>query len=729
MKREQVFEKRKKFILELLGDPLYKPMRLREIASLLNLKKPDKKELFEILECLCEENKAKVDSRGRYSLADGKHGKNGKHGSSEGIVMEGVFIGHPKGFGFVEIEGEEEDVFIPEEDTGTAVHQDRVRILVREEHKEGRRREGIITKVLERGMPEIVGTYQSNRDYGFVISDNPKFSKDIFIPKKDSKGVKDGDKVVVTITDYGSKNKSPEGKVTENLGSCRAPGTDILAIVKSFGIPSEFPERVMNQAMRVPDHVLDADFDGRMDLRNLQIVTIDGEDAKDLDDAISLTKENGIYHLGVHIADVSNYVQGGSALDREALKRGTSVYLADRVIPMLPERLSNGICSLNQGQDRLTLSCLMDINEQGKVISHKIAETVICVDERMSYTDVKNILEDTDPIAKERYAKLVPMFFLMKELSSILRSGRHSRGSIDFDFPESKIILNAAGRAIDVKPYEANVATRIIEDFMLLANETVAKEYCKGDYPFVYRTHENPDPEKVESLLTLIRNQGISVNKAKEEITPKEIQAILESIEGLPNEPLISRLALRTMKQAKYTTECSGHFGLAAKYYCHFTSPIRRYPDLQIHRIIRDNLRGRLEREGRTEHYREILDEVARQCSVCERRADEAERESDKLKKAEYMSYHLGEKFEGIISGVTGWGLYVELPNTVEGLVHVNTMRDDYYTFDQENYELRGDMTKKVYRLGQKIKVRVEDADPMMKTIDFVIADDLEEFA
>lgn len=743
MKNGKVLEKRKKFIQELLGDPLYKPMRLREIASLLHLSKTEKEDLYEVLESLLKERKAKVDAKGRYSLVSGKKGKHEKYQRSkdhkekdnkekdqmsvqEGSVKEGIFIGHPKGFGFVEIEGEEEDIFIPEEDTGTAVHHDRVRILIREGKKEGKRREGTVTKVLERGMPEVVGTYQSNRDYGFVISDNPKFSKDVFIPKKDSKGVKDGDKVVVSITDYGSKNKSPEGKVTENLGNCRAPGTDILAIVKSFGIPSEFPERVQKQAMRVPDHVLEADFDGRLDLRQVQMVTIDGEDAKDLDDAVSLTKEDGIYHLGVHIADVSNYVQGGSALDREALKRGTSVYLADRVIPMLPERLSNGICSLNQGVDRLTLSCLMDIDEQGNVVSHKIAETVICVDERMSYTDVKNILEGTDPQAVARYEKLVPMFFLMKELSAILRSSRHNRGSIDFDFPESKIILNAAGRAIDVKPYEANVATRIIEDFMLLANETVAKEYCRGEYPFVYRTHENPDPEKVESLLTLIHNQGISIQKAREEITPKEIQSILESIEGLPNEPLISRLALRTMKQARYTTECSGHFGLAARYYCHFTSPIRRYPDLQIHRIIRDNLRGRLQREGKTEHYREILDEVARQSSVCERRADDAERESDKLKKAEFMSYHLGEEFEGIISGVTGWGFYVELPNTVEGLVHVNTLRDDYYIFDQDTYELRGDMTKKVYRLGQKVKVRVEDADPMMKTIDFVIADDME---
>ena len=644
-----------------------------------------------------------------------------------GIVAEGIFIGHPRGFGFVEIEGEEEDIYIPEEDTGTAMHQDRVQVVIRDKHVQGKRREGVVIKILERGMKEVVGTFQISRAYGFVISDNPKFSKDIYVAQKDSLGVRNNDKVIVEITDYGSNNKKPQGKIKENLGSSRAPGTDILAVIKSMGIPEEFPERVIRQADRVPDHVLNADRDGRLDLCHLQTVTIDGEDAKDLDDAISLSKENGIYHLGVHIADVSNYVQGGSALDKEAVKRGTSVYLADRVVPMLPERLSNGICSLNQGQDRLTLSCLMDVDENGTVISHQIAETIICVDQRMNYTDVKEILEDPQCEKACQYRELVPMFLRMKELSELLREKRHHRGSIDFDFPESKIILNGAGRAIDIKPYETNVATRIIEDFMLLANETVAKEYCKGEFPFVYRTHDNPDPEKVESLLTLLRNQGISVVKSGEEITPKEIQTILEKIEGLPNEAQISRLTLRTMKQARYNTECSGHFGLAARYYCHFTSPIRRYPDLQIHRIIKDNLRGRIQRVGKTEHYREILDEVARQSSVCERRAEEAERECAKMKKAEYMSYHLGEVFEGIVSGVTGWGLYVELPNTVEGLIHVNTLRDDCYVFDQEAYELRGEMSHKVFRLGQKVRVRVEDADAMMKTVDFVLADDYNE--
>ena len=479
--------------------------------------------------------------------------------------------------------------------------------------------------------------------------------------------------------------------------------------------------------MRVPDHVLEADWDGRDDLTGLMTVTIDGEDAKDLDDAVSLTKEGNLYHLGVHIADVSNYVQGGSAIDREALKRGTSVYLADRVIPMLPERLSNGICSLNQGVERLALSCLMDIDENGTVVSHKITESVIRVDRRMSYEQVRCILEDGETETSREYQEFVPTFFLMKELSGILRGCRHNRGSIDFDFPESKIILNGAGRAIDVKPYETSVATEIIEDFMLLANETVAREYCKGEYPFVYRTHENPDPDKVEELLMLLHNQGIDVRKSGQEITPKEIQEILESIQDLPNETMISRLTLRTMKQAKYTTECSGHFGLAARYYCHFTSPIRRYPDLQIHRIIRDNLRGRLTREGKTEHYREILEEVARQSSVCERRAQEAERESDKMKKAEYMSYHLGEEFDGIISGVTGYGLYVELGNTVEGLVHITALKDDYYTFDQETHELRGELTKKVYHLGQKIRVRVADADAVKRSVDFTIAEEQEE--
>ena len=708
---------RKKLLLDFVSNKEYQPMRAKDIAMLLQIPKGKRSELFQVLDELEAEGKI-ICKKGKYEKV--RKIATVKTGSPE--LLEGTFIAHPKGFGFVELEDQEEDLYIPQDDTMGAFHKDRVQVKVKEE-RTGQRREGTIVQILGHGITEVVGTFEKSKNYGFVIPDNQKIQQDIFIPREHTLGANDGDKVVAKITSYGGKSKNPEGRVQEVLGAQGAPGIDVLSIARAYELPMDFPVKVANQADRVPDHVIEGDFQGRMDLRNWTVVTIDGEDAKDLDDGISLTKDGNIYHLGVHIADVSNYVQGGSALDKEALKRGTSVYLADRVIPMLPERLSNGICSLNQGQDRLTLSCLMDIDENGTVVAHRIAETVIRVDRRMSYNQVRCILEDGDTETSREYKEFVPMFFLMKELSALLRSKRHNRGSIDFDFPESKIILNGAGRAIDVKPYEQNVATQIIEDFMLMANETVAKEYCQGEYPFVYRTHDNPDPERVESLLTLLRHQGIQVQKACEEITPKEIQEILEQIQGMPNEMMISRLMLRTMKQARYTTECSGHFGLAAKYYCHFTSPIRRYPDLQIHRIIRDNIRGRLQREGKTEHYREILEHVAEQSSVCERRAQEAERESDRLKKAEYMSYHLGEIFDGIISGVTAYGFYVELPNTVEGLVHITALSDDYYEFDEENYELRGELTKKVYHLGQKVTVRVADADALKRTVDFSVVE------
>ena len=707
---KKVIEKRKKILLDIMGDPIYRPMRLRELAMLLNVPRPERKALYEILDALIEEGKASLDNKGRY--------RKGK--TLEGKVLEGTFVGNSRGFGFVEIPDEEEDIFIPEEATGTAMHMDKVQVCLKEEGKEGRRREGQIVKVLERGITEVVGTFDKSQNYGFVISDNPRFSKDIFIPKEFSHGASHGDKVIAVITDYGSSNKNPEGKITEVLGNINTPGTDILAIAKGFGLPTEFPPRVRNQAGKMKDHVIESDFQGRMDLRKWTIVTIDGEDAKDLDDGISLTKEGKTYHLGVHIADVSNYVQAKSALDREALKRGTSVYLTDRVIPMLPVELSNGICSLNQGEDRLALSCLIDIDEKGKVLKHQIVESVICVEQRMTYTDVKNILEDTDKEAKAKYADLVPLFHRMARLSQVLREKRKKRGAIDFDFPESKIVLNASGKPVEIKAYEQNVATRIIEDFMLLANETVAEEFCKRGYPFVYRVHENPDPEKTEALLTLLRSHGISVQKKRQEITPKEIQTVLHDLEGKQEEAQISRLILRTMKQARYTTDCMGHFGLAAKYYCHFTSPIRRYPDLQIHRIIKDHIRGRMSKE-KIAAYREFLDDVAEQSSVMERRAEEAEREVEKLKKAEYMSYHIGEIYEGIISGVTGWGFYVELPNTVEGLVHVNSLQDDYYVYDKENHVLSGEMTRKRYGLGDTVTVRVADTDCVLKTIDFVL--------
>ena len=534
-------------------------------------------------------------------------------------------------------------------------------------------------------------------------------------------GAVTGHKVVVTMTEYGGERKKPEGIITEIIGHVNDPGTDILSIVKAYNIPDEYPPEVMRQVSRMPDEVLPEDMAGRKDIRGWQTVTIDGEDAKDLDDAITLSREDYGYKLGVHIADVSHYVMEGSPLDEEALKRGTSVYLVDRVIPMLPHKLSNGICSLNARTDRLALSCIMEIDPQGRVIGHEVAETVINVDRRMTYTAVDAIVTGRDEAVMKEYEGFVEMFDLMKELADILREKRTQRGSIDFDFPETKIILDEKGKPVEIKPYDRNAATKIIEDFMLMANETVAEDYFWQELPFVYRTHDNPDPEKMKRLGVFINNFGYSIRTQNGEVHPKELQKLLTKIEGTEEEALISRLTLRSMKQAKYMPMCTGHFGLAAKYYTHFTSPIRRYPDLQIHRIIKENLHGRLT-EKRIAHYDKILTGVTVQCSATERRAEEAERETVKLKKCEYMAKRIGEVFEGVISGVTNWGFYVELPNTVEGLVHVSELHGDYYIFDEERMELRGETGGEIFKLGQKIAVQVTGTDRLMKTIDFLPA-------
>lgn len=706
--KDETFERRKKVIFDFICDKNYVPMKIKEMAVLLQVTKEERPQLQEVLEELLTEGKIEVNKRGKYKKA-------------EESDLTGTFIAHQKGFGFVEIEGREEDIYIPESETGGAFHQDTVQVKILPS-KEGKRREGRVIKVLARGITEVVGTYQKSKNFGFVVPDSLRFTKDIFIPAERSKGAVDGHKVLVEITDYGSQTKKPEGRIKQIIGHINDPGTDILSIVYAYDLPLEFPERTMNQAQRVASEVSEADRAGRLDLRDWQIVTIDGEDAKDLDDGVSLTKEGGIYHLGVHIADVSNYVQENSALDREALKRGTSVYLVDRVIPMLPHVLSNGICSLNAGVDRLALSCMMDIDERGNVVGHQIAETVIKVTERMSYTSVKKILEDREEAEISRYRELVPMFELMEELAGILRRKRRQRGSIDFDFPETKIILDREGHPTEIKPYDRNVATKIIEDFMLIANETVAQDYYWQEIPFVYRTHDTPDPEKIQQLATFINNFGYAIKNTRDEIHPKELQKLLAKIEDSPEEMLISRLTLRSMKQARYTVDCTGHFGLAAKYYCHFTSPIRRYPDLQIHRIIKENLRGRMN-EGRISHYTEILPGVADQTSRLERRADEAERETEKLKKAEYMEQFIGDEFEGVISSMTAWGMYVELPNTIEGLVHVTNMYDDRYYYQEETHEMFGVETGKVYKLGQKVKVKVIGTDRQARTIDFAVAD------
>lgn len=736
------YEQRKKMIYDFMCNNMYVPMKIKELAIVLGVKKEQRPELEAILADLMAEGRIECSKRGKYSKSEIKK-------------MIGTFTAHPKGFGFVSVEGETEDIFIPESQVNGAMHMDTVEITV-SPVTTGRRREGTVVKILERGMKQVVCTYEQSKTFGFAVPDNPKFGSDIFIPQERSKGAVSGHKVVVEVTSYGKKDRKPEGKVVEILGHINDPGVDILSLVRAYGLPVEFDEKVLKQVENVAKPVSEADMAGRMDLRDWQMVTIDGEDAKDLDDAVSVTMDGDNYILGVHIADVSNYVQEHSALDVEALKRGTSVYLVDRVIPMLPHALSNGICSLNQGENRLALSCIMTITPKGEIIDHTIAETVICVDRRMSYTQVKNILEayhaansqdasvekadgkqddadrETEIVSDANvrrqqeallgeYEALVPMFVRMEKLAGILRGKRMKRGSIDFDFPETKVILDAQGNPIDIRPYDRNVATKIIEDFMLAANETVASDFYWRELPFVYRTHENPDTEKIQKLSTFINNFGYTLHIGADEVHPKELQKLLQKIDGTKEEALISRLTLRSMKQARYTIDNTGHFGLAADCYCHFTSPIRRYPDLQIHRIIKESLRGRLN-EKRIDHYEHILPEVAKHSSEMERRADEAERETVKLKKVQYMEQHIGEEFEGVISGVTEWGFFVELENTVEGLVRVTELTDDFYQYYEDTYELVGEATNRRYKLGQKVLVRVEHCDRIMRTIDFALA-------
>ena len=705
---EELLKQRKEMLVQLVHDKTYVPMKLKELAMLLSVPKEQRDELKEVLDILIAEGKIGISKKGKY-------------GKAEEFALAGTFSGHAKGFGFVTIEGREQDVFIPADKTKGAMDGDKVQIVIEGEAR-GKRAEGTVLRILEHANKTVIGFYQKNKNFGFVLPDNQKLGQDIFIPQGKDMGAVTGHKVIVRITDFGDDRKKPEGVITEILGHVNDPGVDILSIIKAYGLPEGFPDEVMVQVAGIPDEVEEEEKKNRLDLRHLQTVTIDGEDAKDLDDAISISKENDDhYTLGVHIADVSHYVTENSPLDKEALKRGTSVYLVDRVIPMLPHKLSNGICSLNAGTDRLALSCLMEIDGKGYVIGHRIAETLIQVDRRMTYTAGNAIVTDRDPDVMEEYRDFVPMFDLMKELADILRERRKKRGSIDFDFPESKIILDEKGRPVDIKPYERNAATKIIEDFMLMANETIAEDYFWQELPFLYRTHDYPDPEKMKRLGTFINNFGYTIRTQNGEVHPKELQKLLDKIEGTPEEALISRLTLRSMKQAKYTTVCTGHFGLAANYYTHFTSRIRRYPDLQIHRIIKENLRRGLS-DRRFAHYDSILPEVAVQCSSMERRADEAERETDKLKKCEYMSKRIGKEYDGVISGVTSWGLYVELPNTVEGLIRVNDLTGDYFVFDEEHMELVGEMTRKSYKLGQKIRVQVADTDKLTRTIDFIPA-------
>ena len=636
--------------------------------------------------------------------------------------LTGIFRGTARGFGFVSLADRKDDIFIGARDTCGAFDGDEVEIMITRPGRAGKSQQGRVLRVIKRNTRKLVGVYQKKKDFGFVVPGRQGLCHDIFISKDHSMKAGDGQVVECLITDYGGSGKSPEGRIIDIIGSSKDPAVDGEKVLRAYQIPLSFPPEVDRQIREIPDHVLEEELTGRRDLRELMTVTIDGEDARDLDDAITLSREADGWLLGVHIADVSHYVREGSPLDREALERGTSVYLPGSVVHMLPRRLSNGICSLNEGEDRLALSCLMKIDAGGHVVDHEIVESVINVNHRMSYTQVSALLEDAD-LYDGVYDDAADMFRDMDQAARLLRSLRRRRGGIDFDFPESSISLDEKGFPTEIKPYERNEAARIIEDFMLAANETIAEDCYWQDIPFLYRSHEAPDGERIRRLGALLRGFGLYLHTKKEKIHPKEFQQLLGRIEGTPAEAMISRLVLRSMKRARYTTENLGHFGLAVSNYCHFTSPIRRYPDLQIHRIIKERLHGKLDEE-RTQHYRRILPGVAEQTSRTERRADDVERDVEKIKKAEYMTGQICTLCSGIISGITSRGIYVELENTCEGLVKFESMKD-FYVYDEKTLLLTGESFGKVFYLGQPVSVYVDDVDLQTSTVLFHLKGEL----
>ena len=641
----------------------------------------------------------------------------------ENRFIEGIFRRHERGFGFVIVEDQEDDIYIAKEDSKDAFSGDRVLVKLKKKSN-GARQEGIILKVIEHKKDTLVGTFQKNKNFGFVIPDDKKLCRDIFISKKNFGKARNNHKVLVQITKYPQKGKKAEGKILEVIGNVNEAGIDMLSLIKDYDLPYRFPKDVVKEAQKFGDKINPNDIAGRVDLRSkYDIFTIDGEDAKDLDDAVCVQKlENGNYKLDVHIADVSHYVQENTLLDKEALLRGTSIYMLNRVIPMLPRELSNGICSLNEGQDRYTLSVSMEIDNKGKIISSEVYKGIINVTRRMSYKDVQAILDNSNEEIVTKYKDYIADFKLMEELAKILKEKRITKGYLNLDIPESKIILDQDGYAIDVCKYETTFANEIIEQFMLAANETIAEKFYWLKAPFIYRVHEEPDIEKVNELNKLLFNFGYKIHVKEGKIYPAEFSKILKEVEGKPEEKIVSNMILRTLKVAVYDSENKGHFGIASKYYCHFTSPIRRYPDLQIHRIIKEALNNKLT-DKHISHFNHILPEVTKNCSITERRADDAERDTEKLKKAEYMMGYIGEEYEGVISGVTNFGIYVELPNTVEGLIHVSNMMDDHYIYDENTYSMTGERTKKTYKLGQKVKIRVEAADKVARTIDFSLAE------
>ncbi len=701
-------EEREQKILDFMSDEDYVPMKAKEIAMIMRVPQNEYHEFLEVIGKLELELKIEKNRKNRYSL-------------SKKTYYLGKYRKNAKGFGFVKIEEQEDEIYISKENSLNALNGDQVLIEIIEEGNKIKRAEGKIVKILKHEKDTLVGTFQNNKNFGFVVPDDKNFGTDIYISKKNFGKARNNHKVLVKIIKYPEKNRKAEGKIVEVLGNVNEAGVDMLSIIKEHNLPSTFPEPVVDEAKKYGDKIDEKDIPNRVDLRGKIIFTIDGEDAKDLDDAVSVEKlENGNYRLNVHIADVSYYVKENSLLDKEALIRGTSIYMLGRVIPMLPRELSNGICSLNAGEDRFTLSCSMEINKKGKVISSEIYKAVICVTERMNYKDVQKILNGEDEAVLKRYEPYIKDFKLMEELAKILKQRRLKDGYLNLDIPETKIELDIDGKTINIGKYETSFANEIIEQFMLTANETVAEKFYWLEAPFIYRVHEEPDMDKVRELNKFLYNYGLKIKYSGDHVYPKEFAKVLEEIKGKEEERVISTLILRTLKLARYEDENKGHFGIASKYYCHFTSPIRRYPDLFIHRIISKYLEENyLIEQDEYNKYKEEAKDRSKKSSEREKVATEVEREADKMKMAEYMEGRVGEEYEGIVSSIAQFGMFVELENTVEGLIRFEDLGDEYFIYDEERKRLIGEITKTEYKIGDKVKIRVKRASKILREIDF----------
>lgn len=697
-------------IIQYFNESGSRPLTVHELEDILQLNGADDfKKLVKALNVLENTGQLVRTRKNRYGLLEKMN------------LIRGKIEMNKKGFAFLIPDDEKsDDVYIHSSDLNSAMNGDTVIVRLERGSSPRQRAEGVVIRIIERANDKIVGTFEAMGDFGIVVADESRILNEIMIPEGFTLGAVTGHKVIVEITKYPERGRSAQGAVVQILGHKNDPGVDILSIIYKHGIEIDFSEESLEQVAHIPETVQEADLKGRRDLRDQTIVTIDGEDAKDLDDAIRVEQlPNGHMMLGVYIADVSYYIEEGSPLDEEAFERATSVYLVDRVIPMIPHRLSNGICSLNKGEDRLVLGIEMEIDGRGEVVNHEIFEAVIRSTERMTYTDVNKILVDQDEETREAFAPLVPQFELMETVAMILRQKRRRRGAIDFDFKEPQILVDEEGKPTDILIRERSVGERLIEEFMLCANETVAEHFHWLDLPFLYRIHEDPDEAKLEYFFQFLASLGYVVKGTAQDIHPLELQKLLERIKGKQEELVISKLMLRSLKQAKYDPNSVGHFGLSTQFYTHFTAPIRRYPDLTVHRLIRTYLiEGDMSGE-RINHWKNAMGKIAKHSSEKERAAVDTERDVDDLKKAEYMMDKIGEEYEGVISSVTSFGLFVELENTIEGLVHVSFMADDYYHYSEQHQALIGEMTGKVYRIGEAVKIKVTNVNVEEPAIDF----------